>query len=162
MSKRIKWLLALLIVLGSVVVVRAALIEIFYLPVVMSGYPIQPTPTPVPGIYLTDLEYDPPDPTPALYEYVEISNINRPPESLEGWTLHDDSRNTYTFSRHTLWTNDYVIVHTQAGQDDPWDVYWGLGEPVWNDHGDCVYLRNENNALVDSFCYGSALKSPAP
>lgn len=162
MSKRAKWFLALLLALASVVVVRAALVEVFYLPVIRSGYPIQPTPTPVPGIYLTDIEYAPPEPTPALYEYVEISNINRPPESLEGWRLHDDSQNAYIFSRHTLWTNDYVIVHTQAGQDDPWDVYWGRTDPVWNDHGDCVYLRDEKNNVVDSFCFGSLAQSAQP
>ena len=162
MSKRTKWILALLLALGSVVVVRAALVEVFYLPFIRSGYPIQPTPTPVPGIYLIDIEYAPPEPTPALYEYVEIENINRPLESLEGWTLRDESKNIYTFSRHTLWTNDYIIVHTQAGQDDPWDVYWGLTEPVWNDHGDCAYLRDENNNEVDKFCYGSASKQSSP
>ena len=162
MSKRTKWILALLFALLSVVVVQAALDEIIYLPLARRGYPIKPTPTPIPGIYLADIEYDPPEPTPALFEYVEISNINRPPESLEGWILYDDSKNTYTFSQHTLWTNDYVIVHTQAGQDDPWDVYWGRTEPVWNNHGDCVYLSDDENNVVDSFCYKSALNQTTP
>ena len=162
MSKRIKWFLALLLALGSVVVVRAALDEVFYLPLLRSGYPLQATPTPVPGIYMTDIVYAPPEPTPALYEYVEISNINRPLESLEGWTLRDDSKNIYTFSRHSLVKDDYVIVHTQAGQDDPWDVYWGRTEPVWNDHGDCAYLQDEKGEVIDSFCYGSAVKQTSP
>jgi hypothetical protein len=161
MPKRIKWFLAVIIVLGSVAVVRAALIEVFYLPFVRSGYPIQPTPTPVPGIYLIDIEYRPtPDP---MDEYVEIENINiLPLESLEGWTLRDENANVYTFPLFSLMGNDSVKVWTRAGQNWPWDLYWGLDEPVWNDYGDCAYLRDENNNLVDKYCYGSLAESEQP
>ena len=153
MSKRWKWFIALAFALGSVLVVRAALLELTYMPVVLSGYPIIPTPTPIPGIYLTDLVYAPtPDP---LDEYVEITSINVGYEPMEGWTLNDESGNVYTFPRYTLVTNDTVLLWTRAGQNDPWNLYWGLDAPVWNDHGDCAYLRTDEGRLVDSFCYGS-------
>jgi hypothetical protein len=161
MSKRLKWFLAVLLALGSVVVVRAALEEIFYLPVVLSGYPIQPTPTPVPGIYLIDIDYQP-TPNP-MEEYVEIENINIDPlESMEGWTLRDENANVYTFPVFSLMANDTVKVWTKAGQNWPWDLYWGMSEPVWNDHGDCAYLRDKDNNLVDTFCYGSLAQSTQP
>lgn len=153
MSKGLKWFVALVLALGGVLLVRAALLEITYLPVVLSGYPILPTATPIPGIYVTNVIYRPtPDP---LDEYVEIKSINVGPQPMQGWTLSDENGNVYTFPQFTLWKNDFVNVWTKAGQDWPWDLYWGLYEPVWNDYGDCAYLRNPNGVLVDWFCYGS-------
>lgn len=161
MSKRIKWILALLFALVSVVVVQAALDEVLYMPLARRGYPIKATPTPIPGVYLTDLEYRP-TPNP-LDEYVEIQNINYVEFlSMEGWTLRDESANVYTFPKFTLMGNDTVKVWTKAGQDWPWDLYWGMTEPVWNDHGDCAYLRDDDNNLIDRFCYGSLAQSVQP
>lgn len=161
MSKRTKWFVALFFTMLSVVVVRAALVEILYLPVIRSGYPIRPTATPIPGIYMIDIDYRPtPDP---LNEFVEIENINIAPlESMEGWTLRDENANIFTFPRFSLMDNDTVKVWTKAGQNWPWDLYWGLTEPVWNDYGDCAYLRDADNNLVDKFCYGSILNQTAP
>jgi hypothetical protein len=161
MPKRIKWILALLFALASVVIVQAALDEILYMPLARNGYPLKATPTPIPGIYMTDLEYRP-TPNP-LDEFVEIQNIDIDPlESMGGWTLRDENANVYTFPTFSLMANDSVKVWTKAGQDWPWDLYWGMNEPVWNDHGDCAYLRDENKNLVDKFCYGSLAQSVQP
>jgi hypothetical protein len=99
-------------------------------------------------------------PTPdPLDEYVEIKSVNVPIQPMQGWTLRDESGNVFTFPRFTLWTNDSVNVWTKAGQNEPWNLYWGLDEPVWNDHGDCAYLRNDDGVEVDRFCYGSLSRS---
>jgi hypothetical protein len=87
MSKRTKWFLALLLAVSSVVVVRAALVEIYYLPLVRSGYPIVPTPIPtktpnIPclslkttGVCVTDIDFDPYSGGP-LNEFIRLKNLS--------------------------------------------------------------------------------------
>ena len=92
-----------------------------------------------------------------------MMDINiQPLESMQGWTLRDENANIYTFPIFSLMANDSVKVWTQAGQNWPWDLYWGMSEPVWNDHGDCAYLRDADNNLVDKLCYGSLADSIEP
>jgi len=61
---------------------------------------------------------------------------------LAAWQLKDDNGNTFTFPKLTLYPNGAVQVHTIAGTDSVIDLYWGIGEPVWN--------SGENARLFDS------------
>jgi len=116
-----------------------------------------PTPTLVPGVFIIDIEYAPE--THPLDEYVLIRNQTRNIIPLQGWTLRDESKNIFTFPRYSLTAYAYVKIWTKAGVIDPENVYWGRTEPVWNDYGDCAYLRNDKFTLMDSECYGSMLSS---
>jgi hypothetical protein len=113
-----------------------------------------PTPTLVPGVFIISIVFDPPgDP---LDEYVYLRNQANNYVDMKGWTLRDENNNVYTFPRYTLTNYAYVKVWTKAGQNDPDNLYWGLSQPVWNDYGDCAYLRKPDSELSDSLCYGSA------
>jgi hypothetical protein len=115
-----------------------------------------PTPTLVPGVFIIDIEYAPE--TDPLDEFVLIRNQTGNFIPMEGWTLRDDSNNpdnVFTFPHYTLVSYASVKVWTKKGVIDPQNIYWGRNEPVWNDYGDCAYLRDENNKLSDSECYGS-------
>ena len=68
---------------------------------------------------------------------------------------HYDSKNIYTFPQYTLISWASVKVWTKAGIIDPENVYWGRTDPVWNDHGDCAYLRDDKHKLMDKVCYGN-------
>lgn len=115
-----------------------------------------PTATLVPGVFIVDIEYAPT--THPLDEYVTIRNQFKKFIPMEGWTLRDDNKNVFTFPRYTLTDFASVKVWTKSGVIDPENLYWGRTDPVWNDHGDCAYLRDEEGDLVDSFCYGSRRK----
>ncbi len=112
-----------------------------------------PTRTLVPGVFIVDIEYAPE--THPLDEYVLIRNQTGSYIPLAGWTLRDDSQNVYTFPTYTLISWASVKVWTKAGITDPENLYWGRKEPVWNDYGDCAYLRDDERTLMDSECYGN-------
>lgn len=107
----------------------------------------------MPGVFIVDIEYAPL--THPLDEYVTIRNQFEEFIPMEGWTLRDENQNVFTFPRYTLVDLASVKVWTKSGVIDPENLYWGRIEPVWNDHGDCAYLRDEEGRLIDSFCYGS-------
>lgn len=62
--------------------------------------------------------------------------------NLAGWQLKDENGNTFSFPRLTLYPNGAVQVHTVAGTDTVIDLYWGIGQAVWN--------SGENARLFDS------------
>ncbi|MFL7892972.1 MAG: lamin tail domain-containing protein [Anaerolineales bacterium] len=115
------------------------------------------TATLVPGVFIIDIEYAPE--TNPMDEYVLIRNQTSSIIPMEGWTLRDESKNIFTFPRYSLISYAYVKIWTKAGFIDPDNVYWGRTEPVWNDFGDCAYLRDDKLTLMDSECYGSMLSS---
>jgi hypothetical protein len=115
-----------------------------------------PTATLVPGVFIVDIEYAPT--THPLDEYVIIRNQFKKFIPMEGWTLRDENQNVFTFPRYTLTTLASVKVWTKSGVIDPENLYWRRIDPVWNDHGDCAYLRDDEGDLIDNFCYGSRSK----
>lgn len=112
-----------------------------------------PTATLVPGVFIIDIEYAPPG--NPLDEYVLLRNQSGEYVDMSGWTLRDENQNIFTFPRYTLTSYAYVRIWTKAGQNDPENLYWGLRDPVWNDYGDCAYLRKPDRELSDSLCYGA-------
>ncbi len=62
--------------------------------------------------------------------------------NLSGWQLKDENGNTFSFPQITLYPNGAVQVHTATGTDTVIDLYWGIGEAVWN--------SGENARLFDS------------
>ena len=111
------------------------------------------TPTlPVCSVCITHIEYDP-DGDDLLGEYVSLKNYTSKSVDMTGWMLRDDSRNTYTFPRFTLYAGATVKVWSKWGVNTVTDLYWGSTVPIWNDHGDCAYLRDADNDRIDSLCY---------
>jgi len=61
---------------------------------------------------------------------------------LASWQLKDEDGNTFKFPQLTLYPNGAVQVHTLTGTDTVIDLYWGIGEAVWN--------SGENARLFDA------------
>jgi len=110
-----------------------------------------PTTTPKAGVYILEIYYNPP--SSPLNEYVSIKNLSGKAVVMTGWTLRDESGNKYTFPVFTLGYLATVKVWTKSGTNDSSNLYWNSPVEIWNNHGDCAYLRNEKNDKVDSTCY---------
>jgi LysM repeat protein len=65
-------------------------------------------------------------------EAVSIVNSGSRPIALLGWQLLTADGRAYTFGQITLFGDGAaVLVHTEAGQDGPSDLFWGLEQPIW-------------------------------
>jgi hypothetical protein len=121
------------------------------------------TQTPEPKVNIVEIQFEPEDPGEGpLDEYVRIRNDSDDSVNMDGWFLRDDSGNRYTFDDFTLGEDDDVRVWSKAGNDDSDDLFWGFvpdtdqeeRNGVWNDGGDCAYLRDpDEDEPVDSICY---------
>jgi hypothetical protein len=64
---------------------------------------------------------------------------------ITSWQLKDDSGNTYTFPNVTLYPSGAVQVHTVAGTDTVIDLYWGIGDAVWNSGEEARLFDSQGN-----------------
>ena len=64
---------------------------------------------------------------------------------LTSWQLKDDDGNTFTFPKVTLYPNGAVQVHTNVGTDTVIDLYWGIGEPVWDSGEEARLFDSQGN-----------------
>lgn len=97
--------------------------------------------------------YDPPG-DEVVNERVKI--VNNAPYSvdLSNWWLYDmASRTAYNFPNYILDGDDYVMVFTGSVEVSEQALYWGSGNPIWNNDGDIGYLIEGNGLLVDYYPY---------
>lgn len=78
-------------------------------------------------------------------EWVIVRNAGTEPLSLASWQLKDSNRNTFTFPNLTLNTGGAVQVHTISGTNTVIDLYWGLGDPVWESGEEAELLDPSGN-----------------
>jgi len=120
--------------------------------------PITPTPTntPSPGttgnIVIINIFYDgtgsqEPD------EHVDIRNDDTRSIQLSGWTLRDEANHVFTFPNHLMTPGQVCRVYTNEDHPEWCGFNYGSGSAIWNNTGDCAYLRDSTNTLIDSFCY---------
>jgi len=121
-----------------------------FLPLVLRNY--SPSAGGGADVRITYIEYDPPG-DDVEGEYVLIENQGSTAQVMTGWTLSDQAGHTYTFSAFTLQAGATVRVWTKSGVDTSTDLYWGMGTAVWNNSGDCAYLRDTGSHLVSQYCY---------
>jgi len=88
-------------------------------------------------------------------EAVRISNAGSRPLLLQGWQLEDEEGNVYTFVDVTLYGSSdagapSILIHTEAGQNGPSDLFWGRETAVW-ESGEMVTLRDSQGALQATY-----------
>jgi hypothetical protein len=64
-------------------------------------------------------------------ERVMIRHVGDQELSLAGWQLQDGDGHTYRFPALTMYSDGAVTVFTQEGPSSVVELYWGLGDPVW-------------------------------
>lgn len=118
---------------------------------------ITPTPTATPKYDLTIVKIVNSDTMDPLNEYVSIYNNRYSTVDLTGWFIRDDGSNRYDFPTNVHIAGKKTIqLWTKAGQNTVTELYWGSAVEVWNDGGDCAYLRDDSDGekiLVDRYCY---------
>jgi hypothetical protein len=148
----------------------ANLVSINFLPIIQKQVLILPpsptatsTPNPTPG-------YTPPPPhntgnidiTTIFYngsgtsepdEYVEIRNNDTFPIQLANWTLRDQANHIYTFPNFIIQVAQVCRIYTNQNHPEWCGFNYGYGSAIWNNTGDCGYLRDSNSTLIDDYCY---------
>jgi hypothetical protein len=118
------------------------------------------TQTPRPRIWLDDIQLN--GPGGPLDEWVSVKNNTDDSEDFTDWTLRDEGGNIYTFpDGFRLGEDDSVKVWSKDGTNSSSNLYWDFvpdneqeeENGVWNDHGDCAYLRDEDNDKVYGKCW---------
>ena len=92
-----------------------------------------------------------------LEEYVKIYNPTTKAVDLTGWFIRDDGPNRYDFP-DDFWigSKSTIRLWTKTDWDTATDLYWDSPVEIWNDNGDCAWLRDDSageNELIDVYCY---------
>ena len=92
-----------------------------------------------------------------LDEYVTIENKDNVSQNMTGWILHDNADiHEFVFPEFTLEAGAQVNVWTKAGANTQTDLYWGLGNPIWNNTGDTATLKDDKDELIDTCIYNGS------
>lgn len=86
-------------------------------------------------------------------EYVELRNEQAFPIALTGWMLQDQDAHLFTFPEFYISPGQICRVYTNETHPEYCGFNWASGSSIWDNNGECAELRDENNTLIDSFCY---------
>jgi hypothetical protein len=114
------------------------------------------TPTKTPSIsgniLITTIFYDG-DGDTEPNEYVEFRNVDTFAIQIGGWTLRDIASHIYTFPTFVIQPNQTCRVYTNQIHPEWCSFSYGSGSAIWNNTGDCAYLRNSASVQIDDYCY---------
>ncbi len=86
-------------------------------------------------------------------EYVEIYNMGSQPVQLDGWSIGDIRNHIYVFPKFILRAGEYCRVYTNLYRPQNCGFSFFSLSPIWDNEGDCAYLKDATGRLVDEFCY---------
>lgn len=112
-----------------------------------------PSPTLAGSLIITTIHYDgrgekEPD------EYVELRNDSPMPIALKGWTLEDKAKHRFTFPDFVIQPGQVCRVYTNEIHPESCGFSFRFGRTaIWNNGGDCAYLRDAQGKLIVEYCY---------
>lgn len=86
-------------------------------------------------------------------EFAEIRNLSAFPVQLSGWTLSDEKGHKFTFPELLLISGGYCRIYTNQYVPQTCGLSFNSLSAIWDDAGDCAYLRDLQGNLVSQFCY---------
>ncbi len=86
-------------------------------------------------------------------EFVEFRNDTEDSIQLRGWTLRDQENHVFVFPSFTLGPGQYCRVYTNEYHPTSCGFSYYSPSPIWNNDGDCAYLKDPYDQLIDTFCY---------
>jgi micrococcal nuclease len=86
-------------------------------------------------------------------EYVTFENEGTTSVDMTGWMVLDEANNQYDFSPFVIENGSSVTLYTGQGTDNDTKVYWGNDNPIWNNDGDSLFLRDAEGYLVTYYSY---------
>lgn len=107
-----------------------------------------------PKIQITYIEFDPPG-NDVEGEFVKIENLGDASVDITQWVLDDRAGNRFVFPSFILKPKSYVRIWTKSNKNTTTDLYWNHTTSIWNNTGDCAYLRDNQSVLISTCCYGS-------
>jgi competence protein ComEC len=131
--------------------------NLVFLPMILRNYPA-PTATPTEPppntgkVVITTIFYDgtgsqEPD------EYVEIRNDDSQSIQLNGWTLSDEANHEFKFPAYVMMPGQVCRIYTNEDHPEWCGFNHSSGSAIWNNTGDCAYLRDASFALINEYCY---------
>ena len=86
-------------------------------------------------------------------EFVEIYNSGVSPVQLDGWSVSDIKNHVFVFPRFVLGPGQYCRVYTNLYSRQHCGFSYYNPAPIWDNGGDCAYLKDKTGKLVSQFCY---------
>lgn len=86
-------------------------------------------------------------------EYVEIKNYDSNTIQLHNWTLRDIANHVYTFPNFLMAPGKVCRIYTNQWHAAYCNFNYQNGAAIWNNGGDCGYLRNSAGSQIDQYCY---------
>ncbi len=86
-------------------------------------------------------------------EFVEIYNSGVSPVQIEGWSVGDIKNHVFVFPRFVLGPGQYCRVYTDLYSTQHCGFSFFNPAPIWENDGDCAYLKDKTGKLVSQFCY---------
>ena len=78
-------------------------------------------------------------------ELVVVSYKGEDQINLANWELRDDDRNVFMFPQLILHTDGAVRVHSSSGTSTVIDLYWSMGNPIWESGEEAQLLDPSGN-----------------
>jgi hypothetical protein len=165
-----RWLIALIATMLVAGAIGATMQYEIYLPVIRVDPTLTPTITPSPtvtptptmtatpdsGLQITDI-HNGNSTDDEQDEYIKIKNYGSSSVNMTDWFIRSENPIFYYFpDNFTLAASATVTIWTKSGTNTSSNLYWNRTDPVWDNHGDCGYLRDDSdgdNILVDQYCY---------
>jgi hypothetical protein len=85
-------------------------------------------------------------------EYVQINNNDVNRIQLANWTLRDEANHIFTFPSFVIDPGMVCRVYTNENHPEWCGFDYHSGSAIWNNSGDCAYLRDSSNTLIDQYC----------
>ena len=105
-------------------------------------------------IRISDIFYDGAVPQVESDEYAVISNLGTQAVNLDGWRLNaGNPGQDFYFPDFILEPGESCRVYTDEIHDDGCGFSFHSDQAIWRNSGDCGYLRNASQILVDEYCY---------
>jgi endonuclease YncB( thermonuclease family) len=86
-------------------------------------------------------------------EYVEVYNAGTEAVQLSGWTLRDIENHVFVFPTFVLGPDQYCRVYTNLYRPQNCGFSYFSPAPIWENNGDCAYIRDATGRPVSEFCY---------
>lgn len=86
-------------------------------------------------------------------EFVTFKNTCNFSFNLTNWTIKDKSNNTYVFPEFTFNANSKFTLYSGSGTNSQTNLYWNSKKAIWDNKGDILFLRDNENDLIFRYSY---------